>query len=139
RQLPLSRRRLRPRTYPAARGATPAREGEPSAALSPRRPPTLRGLRRRRDRRAAAVQCRARLAGDQGVRAMNSAVIAHLLVLLLLPPLLLGIINKTKATFAGRQGPSVWQAYRDLRKLFGKEVALSATTTWIFVWAPVVA
>jgi formate hydrogenlyase subunit 4 len=65
--------------------------------------------------------------------------LAHLATLALLPPLLLGVINKTKALAAGRRGPSVWQPYRDLRKLAGKEVALSATTTWIFVAAPAVA
>ena len=68
-----------------------------------------------------------------------SRLIAHLALLVLLPPLLLGVINRTKALFAGRQGPSVWQPYFDLRKLLHKEVALSATTTWVFVVAPVVA
>jgi formate hydrogenlyase subunit 4 len=66
-------------------------------------------------------------------------VIAHLLLLALLPPLLLGVVNRTKAWFAGRTGASVWQPYRDLRKLLGKEVALSATTTWVFVLAPAAA
>jgi formate hydrogenlyase subunit 4 len=66
-------------------------------------------------------------------------VIAHAAVLALLPPLLLGIINKTKAVFAGRRGPSLWQPYFDLLKLCRKEVALSATTTWVFVLAPVLA
>jgi formate hydrogenlyase subunit 4 len=66
-------------------------------------------------------------------------VIAHLLILALLPPLLLGVVNRTKAWFAGRTGASVWQPYRDLRKLLGKEVALSATTTWVFVLAPAAA
>ena len=70
---------------------------------------------------------------------MRPLVIAHLVSLLLVPPLLLGVINKTKALAAGRRGPSLWQPYRDLRKLWHKEVALSATTTWVFVLAPVVA
>jgi len=68
---------------------------------------------------------------------MSAPLLSHLLLLGLLPPLLLGVINKTKAVFAGRRGPSIWQPYFDIRKLFGKEVALSATTTWIFVLAPV--
>lgn len=71
--------------------------------------------------------------------AWNPAVVAHLAVLALLPPLLLGVINKTKAFFAGRSGPSLWQPYLDIGKLLRKEVALSATTTWIFVVSPVVA
>jgi formate hydrogenlyase subunit 4 len=70
---------------------------------------------------------------------MIAPLIAHAVALALLPPLLLGVINKTKAVFAGRRGPSLWQPYFDLRKLFRKEVALSATTTWVFVLAPVIA
>jgi len=70
---------------------------------------------------------------------VNPEVVAHLAVLALLPPLLMGVINKTKAFFAGRRGPSLWQPYLDIGKLLRKEVALSATTTWIFVLAPVVA
>jgi formate hydrogenlyase subunit 4 len=69
---------------------------------------------------------------------MSAPLASHLLLLLLLPPLLLGVINKTKAVLVGRRGPSIWQPYYDIRKLLRKEVALSATTTWIFVLAPVV-
>ena len=70
---------------------------------------------------------------------MTATLISHLLLLGLLPPLLLGVITKTKAWFAGRTGPSLLQPYYDLRKLFRKEVALSEVTTWVFVLAPVVA
>jgi formate hydrogenlyase subunit 4 len=72
------------------------------------------------------------------MHAMSATLVAHLLLLALLPPLLVGVVNKTKALFAGRRGPSIWQPYHDIRKLMRKEVALSATTTWIFVLAPVV-
>ena len=65
--------------------------------------------------------------------------LAHVAALLVVSPLLLGVIQRTKAVAAGRRGASVWQPYFDLRKLFGKEVALSRTTTWIFVAAPAVA
>jgi formate hydrogenlyase subunit 4 len=65
--------------------------------------------------------------------------IAHLVALALMPPLLLGVINRSKAVVAGRRGPSLWQPYFDLFKLARKEVALSRTTTWIFVAAPAVA
>jgi formate hydrogenlyase subunit 4 len=68
-----------------------------------------------------------------------AALVAHLVLLLLLPPLLLGVIQRTKALSAGRRGPPVWQPYFDLHKLLRKEVALSATTTWVFVLAPAVA
>lgn len=53
-------------------------------------------------------------------------------------PLLIGIINNTKALFAGRRGPPLMQPYYDLRKLLGKGAVYSRTTTWIFVAGPVV-
>ncbi len=65
--------------------------------------------------------------------------LAQVAALLLVSPLLLGIVQRTKAVAAGRRGASLLQPYFDLRKLFGKEVALSRTTTWIFVAAPAVA
>jgi formate hydrogenlyase subunit 4 len=57
----------------------------------------------------------------------------------LVPPLLVGVIQRTKALAAGRSGPSVWQPHRDLVKLAQKELTLSATTTWVFVAAPALA
>ncbi|OQC41861.1 MAG: Formate hydrogenlyase subunit 4 [Acidobacteria bacterium ADurb.Bin051] len=68
-----------------------------------------------------------------------SQILVHLGVLLLLPPLLLGVIQRTKSRFAGRRGPSLVQPYRDLAKLARKELALSATTTGVFALAPVLA
>lgn len=53
-------------------------------------------------------------------------------------PLLLGLIARIKAAAAGRQGSPLLQPYRDLRKLFGKELVLSEVTSWIFVASPVV-
>jgi formate hydrogenlyase subunit 4 len=63
----------------------------------------------------------------------------HILVALTLPPLLLGVIAKTKALFAGRVGPPVLQPYYDLVKLFRKGSVFSTTTTWVFRAGPVVA
>ncbi len=57
---------------------------------------------------------------------------------LLLAPLLRGVINKVKALFAGRCGPSVFQPYRDLAKLLGKGAVYSRTTTLVFRLAPLV-
>ena len=42
-------------------------------------------------------------------------LLVHFALLLALPPLLLGVINKTKAWFAGRRGPPLLQPYYDLR------------------------
>ncbi len=62
----------------------------------------------------------------------------HILLALLLPPLLLSVINRTKALFAGRNGPPLLQPYFDLVKLFQKGSVFSTTTTWIFRAGPVV-
>ena len=62
----------------------------------------------------------------------------HVLVALAFPPLLSGIIAKTKAAFAGRVGPPVLQAYYDIAKLFQKDSVFSTTTTWVFKAGPVV-
>lgn len=62
----------------------------------------------------------------------------HVLLALAMPPLLLGVINKTKAWFAGRVGPPLLQAYFDLFKLFRKGMVVSPTTTWVFRLGPVV-
>src|SRR6266403_1496286 len=62
----------------------------------------------------------------------------HILLALLLPPLLLGVINRTKAMFAGRNGQPLLQPYYDLIKLMQKGSVFSTTTTWIFRAGPVV-
>jgi len=62
----------------------------------------------------------------------------HALLLLAMPLLLLGIIGKTKAAFAGRVGPPVLQPYFDVLKLLRKGSVFSRTTTWVFKAGPVV-
>lgn len=62
----------------------------------------------------------------------------HVSFALTLPPLLLGVINKTKALFAGRVGPPLLQPYYDLFKLLQKGSVFSRTTTWVFRAGPVV-
>lgn len=64
--------------------------------------------------------------------------VVHVLLALTLPPLLLGIIARTKALFAGRAGPPLLQPYYDLIKLFRKGSVFSTTTTWVFRAGPVV-
>jgi formate hydrogenlyase subunit 4 len=63
---------------------------------------------------------------------------AALLVPLLFPPLMLGVISRTKARFAGRRGPPLLQPYFDLARLFRKGMVRSHTTTWVFLAGPVV-
>jgi formate hydrogenlyase subunit 4 len=66
-------------------------------------------------------------------------VIAKVVVILVVPPFLLGAIARTKARIAGRVGPPLLQPYHDLRKLFAKDSVLSPTTTWVFLAGPAVA
>ncbi len=63
----------------------------------------------------------------------------QLALLLLLPPLLLGVINKTKAWFAGRMGPPLVQPYLDLWRQLRKGAVYSTTSTWMFRAGPIVA
>ncbi len=71
-----------------------------------------------------------------------SGIIIHLLVraliTVLFPPLLLGVIGKTKAKMAGRAGAPLFQPYDDLLRLLRKGSVFSTTTTWIFRASPVV-
>lgn len=57
---------------------------------------------------------------------------------LLLAPLLFGVINRTKACFAGRHGQPLLQLYWDLGKLLRKGATYSRTTSWLFRAGPVV-
>ena len=51
-------------------------------------------------------------------------------------PLMLGIINRTKAVMAGRTGAPLLQVYRDIGKLLRKGFVASRTTTWVFLAGP---
>ncbi|HEY1065221.1 MAG TPA: NADH-quinone oxidoreductase subunit H, partial [Pirellulales bacterium] len=53
-------------------------------------------------------------------------------------PFLLGVINRVKSIFGGRQGPSLWQPYYDFRRLFAKGAVYSRTTSWVFRAGPIV-
>lgn len=64
--------------------------------------------------------------------------VLHVVVAFTLPPLLLGVINRTKAVFAGRTGPPLLQPYYDLLRLVRKGSVFSETTTWVFRAGPVV-
>ena len=66
--------------------------------------------------------------GDQ----MNSFTIINILIILGMPFLYIGIINKTKAIWAGRKGPSIIQPYYDFFRLLKKGEVISATTTAVF-------
>ena len=59
-------------------------------------------------------------------------------VALLAAPLLIGVINRTKALVAGRRGPPLVQGYRDIRKLLARGGVYSITSTWVLRLGPVV-
>jgi formate hydrogenlyase subunit 4 len=60
----------------------------------------------------------------------------QMLLVLALAPLLTGVVRKVKARLNRRQGASVIQPYRDLRRLLGKEVVLADNASWLFRVAP---
>ena len=67
---------------------------------------------------------------------LNASV--HCLLLLLLPPLLIGVIARTKAFCAGRTGAPLLQPYYDLARLWRKGSVFSTTTGWVFRSGPIV-
>jgi formate hydrogenlyase subunit 4 len=67
---------------------------------------------------------------------MTSA--AGMLAGLVLAPLLLGVVNRVKAVFAGRRGQPLLQPYRDIARLLRKGAVYSPTTTWVFRAGPIV-
>ncbi|MFA6009816.1 MAG: NADH-quinone oxidoreductase subunit H [Desulfobacteraceae bacterium] len=67
-----------------------------------------------------------------------TTTLIHCLLVILMPPLLLGVITKTKAAFAGRKGAPFFQVYYDLFKLLQKDAVYSETTTWVFKAGPVI-
>jgi len=59
-----------------------------------------------------------------------------LLLAFVCAPLLTGVINRVKATFAGRKGRPLLQLYFDIFKLLRKGEVISQTTTWVFATGP---
>ena len=69
---------------------------------------------------------------------MNWTILISPAAGLLLSPLMFGLINRTKAFFAGRHGQPLLQPYFDLGKLLRKGATYSRTTTWVFRAGPIV-
>jgi len=61
---------------------------------------------------------------------------AQMLLVLALAPLLAGVVRKMKARLLRRKGAPVIQPYRDLLRLFRKEVVLAENASWLFRVAP---
>jgi formate hydrogenlyase subunit 4 len=65
--------------------------------------------------------------------------VAQVLATLLLAPLLQGVILQFEERVQRGQGPGVFQPYRDLWKLFHKQIVAPDTASWLYWAAPVVA
>ena len=66
-------------------------------------------------------------------------IFINLIIFLFLPFIMLGIIKKTKAFWAGRKGVCILQPWFDFVRLLKKEPVISETTSFVFKLAPVVA
>ena len=60
------------------------------------------------------------------------------LLLILISPLMYGIVSKFKALMQRRVGSSIFQPYRDLRKLFSRNEVTSRDCSWLFRGIPYV-
>ena len=67
------------------------------------------------------------------------AQVAQVLAVLLLAPLIQGFILRYEERVQRARGPSILQPYRDLWKLFHKQLVIPETASWVFWAAPVVA
>jgi formate hydrogenlyase subunit 4 len=65
--------------------------------------------------------------------------ICQVLAVLMLAPLLQGIIQQFEERVQLAQGPGIFQPYRDLWKLFHKQIVAPETASWIYWIAPFVA
>jgi formate hydrogenlyase subunit 4 len=62
--------------------------------------------------------------------------LAQVAVLLFVAPLFAGWVKMLKCWFQGRSSPSLFQPFRDIRKLFSKDVILAENASWIFRFTP---
>jgi len=72
---------------------------------------------------------------------MTEAIVLNLVQMafvLGVSPLMAGLSATLKERVQSKRGPSVFQPYRDLRKLFAKDEVRSTESTWIFRFAPYV-
>lgn len=60
----------------------------------------------------------------------------QILFVLVFAPLYSGVLSRLKEIVQSKRGPSIFQPYRDLWKLFHKDEVISSETTWIFRVTP---
>jgi len=61
---------------------------------------------------------------------------AQILLMLIAAPLFMGWVKMVKCWMQGRTSPNLFQPYRDLRKLFSKDIVLAENASWIFRFTP---
>ena len=64
--------------------------------------------------------------------------LVNFIILLFVPFLMMGVINKTKTFWAGTKGPSILQPMYDIIRLLQKDFVISRTTSAVFKIAPVI-
>lgn len=64
--------------------------------------------------------------------------IAQALLLVLAAPIAVGFVRRCKARLQNRRGASILQPWRDMLKLFDKEVVVAEHASWLFRTAPYV-
>ncbi len=62
--------------------------------------------------------------------------VLQVLVVIGFAPLVKGVLVRLKERVQSRQGPSIFQPYRDLIKLFHKDEVVSEQSSWIFRFTP---
>ena len=65
-------------------------------------------------------------------------ILINIIILLVMPFIMLGIIKKTKAFWAGRKGICLLQPLYDFLRLIRKEPVYSNTTSFVFKIAPII-
>ena len=60
----------------------------------------------------------------------------QVLVVMAFAPLLAGVISRLKEIVQSKRGPSIFQPYRDIWKLFHKDEVISEYSSWIFRFTP---
>jgi len=64
--------------------------------------------------------------------------IIQVMVVLTFSPLVIGIMERLKERVQSKKGPSIFQPYRNLWKLFHKDEVISEESSWIFRFTPYV-
>jgi formate hydrogenlyase subunit 4 len=62
--------------------------------------------------------------------------IMQVLVVMAFSPLIKGVLDHLKETVQSKKGPSVFQPYRDIWKLFHKDEIVSEESSWVFRFTP---